>query len=156
MLTKTATVHAAAWKETFDEIPARPRGAARRGVRAVRPVADYDGYVDGRPRYDGVRCVPWLAGHRAAAGRALAIRPSAETVDGLGNRKNEILLRLIHERGVEPYEGSVRYVKAARERGLSARGRLLEHELPRRARRRAASRSSSKRSSTAWSPSASI
>jgi HAD superfamily hydrolase (TIGR01509 family) len=44
--------------------------------------------------------------------------PDAETIDGLGNRKNEIVLRLIHEQGVEAYEGSVRYVRAARDAGL--------------------------------------
>jgi HAD superfamily hydrolase (TIGR01509 family) len=44
--------------------------------------------------------------------------PDAETVDGLGNRKNEIVLRLIHDHGVEPYEGSARYVQAARDAGL--------------------------------------
>jgi HAD superfamily hydrolase (TIGR01509 family) len=44
--------------------------------------------------------------------------PSAQTIDGLGNRKNEIVLRLIHEHGVEPYEGSVRYVHAVIDAGL--------------------------------------
>jgi len=44
--------------------------------------------------------------------------PSSETIDGLGNRKNEIVLKLIREQGVEPYEGSVRYAKAARDAGL--------------------------------------
>lgn len=117
VLTKTATVHAAAWKETFDEL--LRRRAEQRGEELVPfdAVADYDRYVDGRPRYDGVRCFLGSRGIELPQG-APSDPPDAETVDGVGNRKNEILLKLIRERGVEPYEGSVRYVKAARERGL--------------------------------------
>jgi HAD superfamily hydrolase (TIGR01509 family) len=72
------------------------------------PVRDYDEYVDGKPRSDGVRS--FLA--------ARGIEPSDDEVVELGNRKNELVLKLIHEQGVQPYEGSVRYVEAAREAGL--------------------------------------
>lgn len=85
---------------------------------AFDAVADYDEYVDGKPRYDGVRS--FLASRDIDLAQGERSDPAgAETVDGLGNRKNEIVLRLIREHGVEAYEGSVRYVRAAREAGLS-------------------------------------
>jgi beta-phosphoglucomutase family hydrolase len=117
VLTQTAKVHAAAWKEMFDEY-LRAR-ASENGEDFVPfdPIADYDQYVDGLPRYDGVRS--FLASRRIELAQGdRSDPPGAETVDGLGNRKNEIVLRMIHEHGVEPYEGSVRYVKAAARAGL--------------------------------------
>jgi beta-phosphoglucomutase family hydrolase len=117
VLTQTATVHAAAWKQMFDDY-LRER-AARRGEEFVPfdPVRDYDEYVDGRPRYDGVRSFLASRGIELPQGSP-GDPPGAETVDGLGNGKNQILLELIHERGVAPYEGSVRYARAAGEKGL--------------------------------------
>jgi beta-phosphoglucomutase family hydrolase len=117
VLTRTATVHAAAWKEMFDGYLREL--AARTGEEFVPfdPVADYTRYVDGKPRYDGVRSF------LAARGIELAEDDpgdpaNAETVRGLGDRKNEIVLRMIRERGVEVYEGSVRYLEATRDAGL--------------------------------------
>jgi beta-phosphoglucomutase family hydrolase len=117
VLTNTAKVHAAAWKETFDAY-LRQR-AARTGERFVPfdPVSDYDEYVDGKPRYEGVQSFLASRGIELPRGEP-SDPPDAETVDGLGNRKNEILLGLIRERGVEAYEGSVRYVRAAKQAGL--------------------------------------
>jgi beta-phosphoglucomutase family hydrolase len=117
VLTKTAKVHAAAWKEMFDAYLA-PR-AARTGAEFVPfdPVADYDEYVDGKPRYEGVQSFLQARGIELPRGEPRD-DPEAETVDGLGNRKNEIVLRLIHEQGVEPYEGSVKFVRAAKDAGL--------------------------------------
>jgi beta-phosphoglucomutase family hydrolase len=117
VLTKTAKVHAAAWEEMFNAY-LRER-AARTGEQFVPfdPVADYDEYVDGKPRYEGVQSFLLARGIELPRG-APSDPPDAETVDGLGNRKNEIVLRLIHEQGVEAYEGSVRYVRAARDAGL--------------------------------------
>jgi HAD superfamily hydrolase (TIGR01509 family) len=80
-------------------------------------IADYDTYVDGRPRYEGVRSFLDSRGIAIPDG-AEGDPPSAETIHGLGNRKNEIVGRLIHDHGVEPYEGSVRYVRAAIDAGL--------------------------------------
>jgi beta-phosphoglucomutase family hydrolase len=117
VLTQTAKVHAAAWKEMFDEYLRARADARGEDFVPFDPVADYDEYVDGRPRYDGVRNFLAARGIALPQG-APSDPPDAETLDGLGNRKNEIVLRLIHEHGVDPYEGSVRYVKAARERGL--------------------------------------
>jgi HAD superfamily hydrolase (TIGR01509 family) len=117
VLTKTATVHAEAWKQMFDAY--LEERAAKRGERFVAfdPVADYDEYVDGKPRYEGVQSFLASRGIDLPRGDP-SDPPDAETVDGLGNRKNELVLRLIHERGVDPYVGSVRYVRAARDAGL--------------------------------------
>jgi beta-phosphoglucomutase family hydrolase len=117
VLTQTAKVHAAAWKEMFDAY-LRER-AERTGERFVPFDAhdDYDAYVDGKPRYDGVRDFLRSRGIDLPQGSP-GDDPQAETVDGLGNRKNEIVLRLIHDHGVEAYEGSRRYLEAAREAGL--------------------------------------
>jgi beta-phosphoglucomutase family hydrolase len=117
VLTQTAKVHAEAWKQMFDDY-LRTR-ADQRGERFVAFDAgpDYDRYVDGKPRNDGVRSFLRSRGIELPEGGP-DHPPSAETVDGLGNRKNEIVLALISERGVEPYQGSVRYVKAARDAGL--------------------------------------
>ena len=117
VLTQTAKVHAAAWKQMFDEY-LRARTAQRGGqFVAFDSVADYDEYVDGKPRYEGVRSFLASRGVALAQGSP-SDPPDAETIDGLGNRKNEIVLRLIREHGVQAYEGSVRYVKAARDAGL--------------------------------------
>jgi len=117
VLTQTAKVHAAAWKQAFDEFL---RGRAERQHEkfvAFDEVGDYDKYVDGRPREDGVRTF--------LASRDIELPeggpedpPDAATVHGLGNRKNEILLKMIHDDGVQPYAGSVRYVQAVRDAGL--------------------------------------
>ena len=117
VLTMTAKVHAAAWTQTFD---AYLRDRAATTGEAYRPfdeITDYDEYVDGKPRYDGVRSFLASRGIQLPEGSP-EDPPTAETVHGLGNRKNELVLHLIHDRGVQAYEGSVRYVQAARSAGL--------------------------------------
>lgn len=117
VLTQTAKVHAAAWKKMFDEYLSR-RGAERgENLAPFDEVDDYDNYVDGKPRYDGVRSFLASRGIEIPEGSATG-PPDMETIHGLGNRKNEIVLELIREQGVEPYQGSVRYVHAARDAGL--------------------------------------
>jgi beta-phosphoglucomutase family hydrolase len=117
VLTETASVHAAAWKQMFDEY-LRAR-AARTGESFVPfdEQLDYDRYVDGKPRYDGVRSFLAARGIALPEGK-VDDPPSAETIHGLGNRKNEIVLAIIRERGVKPYPGSVRYLDAVQEAGL--------------------------------------
>jgi beta-phosphoglucomutase family hydrolase len=117
VLTQTAKVHAAAWKEMFDAFLHERASKAGDPIRPFDPVADYDEYVDGKPRYDGVRSFLASRGIELPEGDEVD-SPSMETVRGLGDRKNEIVLRLIREHGVEAYEGSVRYLRAAREVGL--------------------------------------
>jgi beta-phosphoglucomutase family hydrolase len=117
VLTKTAKVHAAAWKEMFDEYL---RSRAARTGEELHPFDagdDYGSYVDGKPRYDGVRSFLASRGIRLSEGSP-DDPPSAETVCGVGNRKNEIVLRMIHDEGVEAYEGSRRYLDAVRQAGL--------------------------------------
>jgi beta-phosphoglucomutase family hydrolase len=117
VLTQTAKVHAAAWKETFDGYlreRAKQRGEA---FKEFDQHQDYDEYVDGKPRYDGVRSFLASRGIELPEG-AHDDPPTAETICGIGNRKNEIVVKLIKQDGVDPYEGSVRFVKAARAAGL--------------------------------------
>jgi beta-phosphoglucomutase family hydrolase len=115
VLTPTALVHAAAWKEMFDAFLRHRDGD---GFRPFDATADYDAYVDGRPRGDGVRTF--------LASRDIDLPegeeddpPDRETVHGLGNRKNVLVLARIREQGVKPYPGSVRYLEAVRAAGLS-------------------------------------
>ena len=113
VLTETATVHAAAWKEMFDAfLRSRPVPFV-----PFDPAADYDTYVDGKTRADGTRSF--------LASRDIELPdgspddpPGTETVNGLGNAKNEIVLRLLASDGVHVYAGSVRYLKAVRAAGL--------------------------------------
>ena len=117
VLTQTAKVHAKAWKQMFDGY-LRERGQA--GGEEFRPFDardDYDRYVDGKPRGDGVRSFLESRGIELPDGEP-DDPPEAETIAGLGNRKNAIVLKLIDEQGVETYEGSVRYVRAAIDAGL--------------------------------------
>jgi beta-phosphoglucomutase family hydrolase len=117
VLTRTAVVHAAAWKAMFD---AYLLERARRTGEAFVPFdagRDYDAYVDGKPRADGVRDFLASRGITLPDGSP-GDPPTAETVAALGVRKNRRVLKLIHERGVAPYAGSVRYVHAVRDAGM--------------------------------------
>jgi beta-phosphoglucomutase family hydrolase len=117
VLTQTAKVHAEAWKEMFDAFLS---ANAKRTGEVFAPfdsVLDYDEYVDGKPRYDGVRSFLAARGIDRPEGDP-GDPPDAETVHGLGNRKNELVLDLLRRQGVKVYEGSVRYVRAVRDSGL--------------------------------------
>jgi beta-phosphoglucomutase family hydrolase len=117
VLTKTAKVHAAAWKQMFDEFLRERARQTGEPFVPFDPVADYDQYVDGKPRADGTRSFLASRGIELPEGQD-DDPPGAVTVNGLGNRKNEIVLRMIREDGVEAYEGSVRYVRAVKDAGL--------------------------------------
>jgi beta-phosphoglucomutase family hydrolase len=113
VLTKTATVHMAAWKRTFDGfLRARDPGAAE------FTQDEYNRYVDGKPRADGVRDFLASRGITLPEGSP-DDGPDAETVHGVGQRKNVLLLRELDEHGVEVYPGSVRFLEAARAAGLA-------------------------------------
>ena len=99
VLTKTAVVHERAWKTMFDEFL---------GDRGTFEQSDYNDYVDGKPREDGIR--DFLASR--------GIHIDEDEVHTLSERKNDLVLKLIHDEGVEPYPGSVAYLKAARDAGL--------------------------------------
>lgn len=117
VLTDTAAVHDKAWTEMFDAF--LQERAERSGEPFVPfdPVADYATYVDGKPRPDGVRDFLASRGITLPEGNP-DDGPDNETVNGLGNRKNQALLRRIREEGVAVFEGSRRYLEAARDAGL--------------------------------------
>jgi beta-phosphoglucomutase family hydrolase len=117
VLTKTAKVHDAAWKQMFDGFLRDWSKRTGQPFVPFDPVKDYDEYVDGKPREDGTRS--FLASRGINLPEGSEDDPAdAETVYGLSNRKNEIVLQRIHADGVEAYEGSVRYVNAVRDAGL--------------------------------------
>ncbi|OKJ21954.1 beta-phosphoglucomutase family hydrolase [Streptomyces sp. CB01580] len=113
VITKTAAVHAAAWKQTFDAF------LRQRDGDSYRPFddADYDEYVNGRPRADGVRTFLESRDIHLPEGDP-GDPPDRQTVNGLGNRKNQLLLELIRTRGVEAYDGTIRFIEAVRAAGL--------------------------------------
>ncbi len=117
VLTKTAKVHDAAWTEMFDDFLRERSRRTGEPFAPFDPVKDYDDYIDGKPRVDGTRSFLAARSIELPDGRA-DDPPGAETVHGLGNRKNQILLAKIRSDGVEAYEGSVRYVQAVRDAGL--------------------------------------
>ncbi len=117
VLTKTAEVHARAWKEMFDEVFAAHAGQDGVDASPFDLTADYHRYVDGKPRYNGVRDMLAARGIVLPEGGD-GDDPALETIRSLGDRKNDAVVRIIETDGVEPYEGSVRYLEAARAAGL--------------------------------------
>ncbi|MDR7279605.1 beta-phosphoglucomutase family hydrolase [Catenuloplanes atrovinosus] len=117
VLTQTALVHNAAWKETFDEYLSRRAAAEGMPFVPFDPGSDYLMYVDGRQRADGVRTF--------LASRGIVLPEGspddgvdAETVNGIGNRKNVLVLKYIAEGKVLVYDGSVTYLHAVRDAGM--------------------------------------
>ena len=116
VLTRTAVVHAEAWKEMFDEFLRRRADETGEPFVPFDDHHDYDRYVDGKRRADGVRS--FLASRGVTLPEGMATDPPMlGTVHGLGNRKNELVLAKMAA-GVEVYPGSVRYVEAVRDAGL--------------------------------------
>ncbi len=114
VLTDTASVHAEAWKRMFDEYLRERLGPDAEPFDIAR---DYGQYVDGKPREDGVRDFLASRGIELPEGTP-DDAPDADTIHGVGKRKNVLVLKLIEERGVDVYEGSVKFVDAARAAGL--------------------------------------
>jgi beta-phosphoglucomutase family hydrolase len=113
VLTPTASVHAAAWKEMLDAFLADQMGPEYRPFDQ----ADYDEYVDGRPRADGTRS--FLESRRITLPEGSpGDPPEANTIEGLSQRKDDIFQRLVRGGEVKPYPGSVRYLHAVRAAGL--------------------------------------
>ena len=113
VITNTANLHAACWKQMFDEFLEKH---ATQGDEPFRPFdldADYRLYVDGKTRSDGVRDFLSSRGIQVPEGSP-ADPQNAETVCGLGNRKNDLVNKIIEEKGVEPYEGSVELIRQLR------------------------------------------
>ncbi|UGQ15438.1 beta-phosphoglucomutase family hydrolase [Yinghuangia sp. ASG 101] len=113
VLTQTAKVHAAAWKDMFDAFlreEARRDGTSSERFAPFDAGADYDRYVDGRPRLDGTRAFLASRGITLPEGER-DDPPGTRSVAGLGNLKNETVQRMIKEQGVDPYAGSLDYVR---------------------------------------------
>jgi beta-phosphoglucomutase family hydrolase len=117
VITQTAKVHDAAWKEMFDDFLRSWSASHNVPFVPFDPVRDYEEYVDGKPRLAGTASFLESRGIELPAGQE-SDPPGTPTVWGLGNRKNELILTVLARDGVQAYEGSVRYVKAAREAGL--------------------------------------
>jgi beta-phosphoglucomutase family hydrolase len=117
VITDTASVHAACWKQMFDEY--LQKRAEERG-EAFRPfdlAADYRLYVDGKPRFDGVRDFLTSRGIKLPE-ESPDDPPELETIGGLGNRKNALVNKVIEDAGVEPYAGSVAFIHRLRRNGF--------------------------------------
>lgn len=118
VLTDTASVHKAAWKAMFDQYL---REHADRTGQSFVPFdidQDYLRHVDGKPREDGVRAFLNSRGIDLPAGTP-DDGPDAETVAGLGNRKNQAFQKVLHTEGIEVFDGSRKYLKAVAAAGLS-------------------------------------
>jgi beta-phosphoglucomutase family hydrolase len=115
VLTQTMKVHQAAWKQMFDAY------LKERADRTGEPFEeftrnDYEAYVDGKPRFDGVRSFLESRSIELPEGTP-DDPPAAETIGGLGNRKNALVLEVMAKDGVDAYPGTVKYLDAVREHG---------------------------------------
>jgi beta-phosphoglucomutase family hydrolase len=117
VITDTANIHAACWKQMFDEFLQKRATAAGEAFQPFDIATDYLRYVDGKPRFDGVRDFLKSRGIQLPEGSP-EDPPQTETVCGLGNRKNDLVNRIIEESGVEPYEGSVELVQQLHQQGF--------------------------------------
>jgi beta-phosphoglucomutase family hydrolase len=118
VVTQTAVVHAAAWKEMFDEfLRARAKSTGTEFV-PFDAHAEYDAYVDGKPRLDGTRSFLESRGIELPEGKA-DDPPGTPTIYGLSNRKNDLVLAKLAQGGVQVYEGTVTYIRSVREKGIA-------------------------------------
>ena len=120
VLTASAALHAAAWQETFDPLLARHHESSGERYGPWRPFDvehDYDRYISGRPRIEGVHAFLASRGIRLPEGSP-DDEPGTETAQGLANLKNQVLRRRLSRDGVSPFVGSTRYLETAREAGL--------------------------------------
>lgn len=115
VLTDTASIHARCWKQVFDDVLARH--ATGTAARPFDPQEDYLRHVDGKPRLDGVR--DFLASRGIALPEGDADDPpDADTVHGIGRRKDALVTRALAAGEVDVYESSVRWLDALRARSL--------------------------------------
>jgi beta-phosphoglucomutase family hydrolase len=115
VVTRTAEVHAAAWKRLFDDVLAR--NAHGDAFRPFDTVGDYRRYVDGKPRYDGVRDFLASRGIRLPEGSP-DDPPDRDTVCGMGNRKDQYFLAQLREHGTSAFPSTVALIEKLRGRGL--------------------------------------
>jgi beta-phosphoglucomutase family hydrolase len=118
VVTETAVVHAAAWKKLFDAYLKQVAMATGVDMAPFDDKLDYERYVDGKNRYDGVLSFLESRGIHLPDGDP-DDPPDAETVYRLAARKNDLVHEKIATLGVTVYEGSVRYLHAVRDAGLT-------------------------------------
>ncbi|HVC14152.1 MAG TPA: beta-phosphoglucomutase family hydrolase [Acidimicrobiales bacterium] len=118
VVTRTAGLHAAAWKEAFDEFLERRSRRTSENFVPFDQVSDYDEYVDGRPRLDGARTFTRARGIELPVGTP-EDPAECSTLYGIANHKNAVVLAMMKTRGVEVYPGSRRFLEVARRRALS-------------------------------------
>jgi beta-phosphoglucomutase family hydrolase len=117
VITNTANLHAKCWKQMFDEYLQKRASERREAFHPFDLAADYQLYVDGKPRFDGVRDFLRSRGIQLPEGN-LHDSGNVETVHGLGNRKDQMVSRIIDEVGVEAYTGTVRFIQQLRRDGF--------------------------------------
>jgi beta-phosphoglucomutase family hydrolase len=118
VVTQTAVVHAAAWKEMFDEFLRKYAESTGTEFVPFDPHAEYDAYVDGKPPLDGTRAFLASRGIELPEGTP-DDPPGTPTIYGLSNRKNDLVLAKLAAGGVQVYEGSIAYIRAVREKRIS-------------------------------------
>ena len=117
VITDTANLHATCWKQMFDEYLQKRERQKGEAFRPFDLAADYRLYVDGKPRFDGVR--DFLRSRGIQLPEGTPDDPAeVETVCGLGNRKNDLVNRAIADEGVQPYEGTVQFIHQLRRNGF--------------------------------------
>ena len=117
VITQTASVHDAAWKEMFDEFLRSWSAEHDQPFVPFDPVNDYDEYVDGKPRLEGTKSFLESRGIELPHGTE-GDKSGAPTIWGLSNKKNDLILEVLARDGVKVYEGSQRYLDAVRKAGL--------------------------------------
>jgi beta-phosphoglucomutase family hydrolase len=118
VVTQTAVVHAAAWQEMFDDFLREQAKSTGTEFVAFNPHADYDAYVDGKPRLDGTRSFLQSRGIHLPEGTP-DDPPGTPTINGLSNRKNDLVLAKVAAGGVPVYDGTITYIRAVREKGIA-------------------------------------
>ena len=117
VITFTARVHAAVWKELFDTYMSERERRFHEPFREFDPDADYRAYVDGKPRYDGVAAFLASRGIHLERGTP-ADAPDRETICGLGNRKNLLFGARVQELGIDVDQDAVHLIRELRESGV--------------------------------------
>jgi beta-phosphoglucomutase family hydrolase len=118
VVTKTAIVHAAAWKQMFDDFLRERAESTGTEFVPFDSRHDYDAYVDGKPRLDGTKAFLESRGIELPEGSP-DDKPGTPTLHGLSNRKNDLVLVKIKENGVQVYDGTITYIKAVRDGGMA-------------------------------------
>ncbi len=117
VITKTAEVHARAWKETFDEYLRMRESRDGEPFKEFTHDGDYLPHVDGKPRYEGDKSFLGSRGITVEYGKP-SDSPDKETVCGIGNRKNEMFRAVLREQGADVYESTIMLIRALKKQGV--------------------------------------